>query len=129
MIAIVVITFLLSLFPRAVFDLGLWSFSGFTGLFPLVFAAIYWRRLTAAGAIASVLVAGVSWFLLFQRSGFGANPGYAFPETPIPVGPVEIPPMLSVVTIFFAAAIALVAVSMVTAPPKKQTLDRFFERR
>ncbi len=126
-LAIVFVTFLLSLFPRAVFDLGLWSFSGFTGLFPLVFAAIYWRRLTAAGAIASVLVASLIWFVLFLRSEFGANTRYVFPENPIQLGPVAIPQMLSVVTIFGAAAITLVAVSLITKPPGPKTLAKFFD--
>ena len=125
-ILIVVVTFVLSLFPRAVFDLGLWSFSGFTGLFPLVFAAVYWKRLTKAGAIASVFVAGLSWAVLFSRSEFGANAKYTFPEAPFSLGPLTIPPMLSVTTIFVLAAITLVAVSLVTAPPDKKTLAKFF---
>lgn len=124
---IVVVTFVLSLFPRAVFDLGLWSFSGFTGLFPLVFASIYWKRLTAPGAIASVLVTGVTWFVLFQRSDFGANAKYTFPEAPISLGPVVIPPMLAVVTIFAFSALALVLVSLATKPPKNETIKRFFD--
>ncbi len=124
---IVAVTFGLSLFPpRAVFDLGLWSFSGFTGLFPLVFAAIYWKRLTAPAAIASVFVTGATWFVLFQRSEFGANAKYTFPETPLELGFVTIPPMLSVVTIFAASAITLVVVSLFTKPPQQKTIDRFF---
>ncbi len=126
--AIVLLTYVLSLFPRAVFDLGLWSFSGFTGLFPLVFAAIYWRRLTAAGAIASVLVTAVSWFVLFWRSEFGANKRYAFPESPLSLEFVTIPPMLPVVTIFVLSAVTLIGVSLVTRPPSAKTIDRFFKR-
>ena len=128
-IAIVVLTFMLSLYPRAVFDLGLWSFAGFTGLFPLVFAAIYWRRLTAAGAIASVFVASAIWLTLFWRSDFGSNQKYVFPETPVEFGPFVIPPMLSVVTIFVAAAITLIVVSLVTSPPRENTIERFCPRR
>ncbi|MEM9411546.1 MAG: sodium:solute symporter family protein, partial [Planctomycetota bacterium] len=124
-VLIVGVTFVLSLFPRAVFDLGLWSFSGFTGLFPLVFASIYWKRLTAAGAIASVIVAGGSWFYLFQKSEFGKNAKFVFPESPIEMGPVVIPPMLSVTTIFVLSAITLVAVSWATKPPKEKTLRQF----
>ncbi|MGI9519482.1 MAG: sodium:solute symporter family protein [Pirellulaceae bacterium] len=127
-IAVVVLTFVLSLFPRAVFDLGLWSFSGFTGLFPLVFASIYWKRLTAPGALASIFVAGVTWFLLFRQSDFGANARYTFPEQAVQLGPLVIPPMLSVVTIFVAAAITLVIVSLVTRPPDQTTMTRFFDK-
>ena len=125
-IAIVVLTFVLSLYPRAVFDLGLWSFSGFTGLFPLVFAAIYWKRLTKVGAIASIVVAGSTWFVLFYRSDFGANARYVFPEQPLQMGPIVIPQMLSVATIFAAASVTLIAVSLMTPKIKDETLDKFF---
>ena len=50
-VAIVAVTYLLSLFPPPhVFDLAVWCFSGFASLFPLVVAAVYWRRATAAPA-------------------------------------------------------------------------------
>ena len=127
---IVVVTFLLSLYPRAVWDLGIWSFSGFSGLFPLVWAAIYWRRLTAPGAIASVLTTLVVWVALFYRAEFGLNKRYGFPEAPISLGEiVTIPPMLPVVTIVLASTIALVAVSLVTRPPDEATLKKFFGAR
>ena len=77
-IAIVAITYGLSLFPqRGVFGLGVWCFSGFASLFPLVCAAIYWRRLTKAGAFAGILTTILVWSLLFWKSGFGANSHYA----------------------------------------------------
>jgi len=126
-VGIVVVTFVLSLFPRAVFDLGLWSFSGFAGLFPLVFAAIYWRRLTAWGAMASVLTTIVLWTVLFGRADFGANRRYAFPESPVVItDSLSIPPMLPVVAIFLCSATVLVLVSVVTKPPNEKTLARFF---
>lgn len=127
-VTIVVATFLLSLvLPHAVFDLGLWSFSGFTGLFPLVLAAIYWKRLTAPGAIASVLTAIVTWGWLFYRAEFGKNARYGFPENPFPLAAGwEIPPLLPVVTITLAAALVLVVVSLATRPPDAKTLAKFF---
>ena len=127
-VAIVLLTFVLSLvLPRSIFDLGLWSFSGFTGLFPLVLAAIYWKRLTAAGAIASVVTTIGTWSLLFYRSEFGQNARYGFPESPweLTAG-VVIPPMLPVVAITLASAVVLVAVSLLTRPPDSETLAKFF---
>ena len=48
-IGIVLITYLLSLSNRSsVFALAVWCFSGFSSLFPLIFAAVYWKRLTKA---------------------------------------------------------------------------------
>jgi solute:Na+ symporter, SSS family len=127
-VAMVLVTYVLSLFPRAVFDLGIWSFSGFTGLVPLVLAAIYWRRLTAAGAIASVLATAATWLTLFWRAGWGKDKLYAFPESPIPLaGDWSIPPMLPVVAITLVATAVLVGVSLVTRPPSETTLRRFFD--
>ena len=125
--AILLLAWFLSLFPRAIFDLGLWSFSGFTGLFPLVYAAIYWRRLSAAGAIASVLTTLATWCVLFYRSGFGQNAKYTFPEAPLHIaGSLALPPMLPVVTILAASALALVSVSLLTHPPNRQAVAKFF---
>jgi solute:Na+ symporter, SSS family len=117
-VAIVAVTYLLSLLePRGVFTLGVWCFSGFTGLFPLVLAALYWRRLTAAGAMASILAMVATWVVLFWQSGFGADPNYTFAG------------FMPVAVIFAASSVALVAVSLVSKPPSSQTLDRFFARR
>ena len=114
-VGIVLVSYLFSLAePRSVFTLGIWCFSGFSGLFPLVCAAIYWKRVTKAGAIASVLATAASWLVLFQQSGWGANGDYLF------VG------MMPVATIVMVSAVVLVAVSLVTRPPDQETLGRFF---
>lgn len=127
-VVVVLATYGLSLvLPRSVFDLGLWSFAGFTGLFPLVFAAIYWRGLTAAGSIASVLAAISVWLVLFYRSNFGGNPGYSFPEQPLSLGVVDVPPFHPVVAVFIAAAITLVLASWFTKRPGDATLAKFFD--
>lgn len=114
-IAIVAVTYAFSLMPsRRVFTMGVWCFSGFASLFPLVFASIYWRRLTAAGGIASVLAVITVWMALFYQSGFGDNAQYT------------VYGMMPVVVIFAASAVALVAVSLVTRPPSEQTVRKFF---
>ncbi len=114
-VAIVAITYALSLMPtRRVFTMGVWCFSGFASLFPLVLASIYWRRLTAAGAIASVVASIAVWLALFYQSGFGQNARYTF------LG------MMPVVTMFASSAIALVVVSLLTRPPSEATLQKYF---
>ena len=68
-IAVVALTYVLSLGNvSSVFAMGVWCFSGFTALFPIVVAALYWRNLTAAGAISGILAAGVSWAVLFYQA-------------------------------------------------------------
>ncbi len=146
-LAVVTVTYLLSAYfqslpeenRKSVFGLAIWCFSGFSGLFPLVFAAVYWKRLTKVGAYASVLTMVVVWSALFYRSDFGSNKRYAFPEPMAEGGgasPLEaissvllslgIPPMVAVVTIFSCSAMALVVGSLLTRPPGEETLARFF---
>lgn len=117
-VAIVAVTYGLSLFEmRRVFTLGVWTFSGFTSLFPLVCAAIYWPRLTKAGAYACVIVAAASWLYFFQESRFGANPTYTF---------AGLNPVAAMIALSTAA---MVVVSLVTRPPSRATLARFFPER
>lgn len=124
-ITVVGLTFILSLFlPRSVFELGIWSFTGFTGLFPLIVAAIYWRRLTAWGGIASVIVTAIVWTWLFYRSDFGANKGYTFPEEPVSLGLLEIPVMSPIATVTIASGLTMVVVSLLTRPPQKEVVDK-----
>jgi SSS family solute:Na+ symporter len=114
-ILIVAVTYGLSLLePRSVFSLGVWCFSGFTALFPLVVASLYWRGVTRAGAIASILTSAAVWFLLFSDSDYAAVAGYQF------LG------LMPVVTMTACSIIALVGVSLFTTPPSQETLEKFF---
>jgi solute:Na+ symporter, SSS family len=135
--AVVAATWSLSLVtPTAVFPLGVWCFSGFAALFPLVTAAVWWRRLSAPAAVAAILAPAVAWLGLFWHSGFGTTPGYAFPPPP---GTAEaaalgsfgwlgllLPPLPPVVLLVGLSTLVLVAVSLVTRPPDEATLRRFF---
>lgn len=121
-IAIVLVTYYLSLQDyRSVFHMGVWCFSGFASLFPLVFAALYWKRLTAAGAMAGVLAMIGSWLFLFWKSDWGGKEEFAL-HLPFAEG-VEIMP---VVAIFLCTLIAMVATSLMTRPPSEATLKKFF---
>lgn len=114
-VAIVAVTYALSLAePRHVFTVGVWCFSGFASLFPLVFAAIYWKRVTKHGAMASVLVTLGLWLVFFADSNFGANRKYL------------VAGMMPVAIIFAASVLALVVVSWCTKAPSQTTLDKFF---
>lgn len=42
--------------PASIFDIAAFSFSGYVMLVPALYGALHWRRLTAGGAIASVVV-------------------------------------------------------------------------
>src|SRR5262249_97418 len=59
---ILVITFVLSLVTTpSIFRLGIWSFTGFASLFPIVVAALYWKRSTRSGVVASALTTAALW--------------------------------------------------------------------
>jgi SSS family solute:Na+ symporter len=116
---IVAITYVLSLFPPPhIFDLGVWCFSGFSGLFPLVFAALYWKRTTRIGALASVLVTLLTWIVLFVRdmAGKSASGG----DELLVFG------MMPVALIVAVSALTLVLVSLLTPPPSTATVNKFF---
>ncbi len=60
-IGVVLVTYILSLLLKDVqnvFDLAIWSFSGFAALTSLVFTALYWKGATKAGAFACVIAVG-----------------------------------------------------------------------
>lgn len=99
--------------PGSVFDLGVWCFSGFAALFPLIFAALYWKRATRAGAYACVLAAAGTWLYFFIRADFGA--GSSGHEDTLPV-----------VIMISASTAALIIVSLLTRPPSRATIDKFF---
>ncbi len=103
--------------PRSVFSLGVWCFSGYSALFPITVAAIYWRRATASGAIASVAVTVGLGLAFFRASGYGSDPSYLF------LG------MLPSATMVATSAATLVLVSLQTKPPSRATLGRFFPDR
>lgn len=113
-VLIVTVTYLLSLTsPNKVFELGVWCFSGFAGLFPLVLASVYWRRTTKAGAYACILVTAIVWFILFQQADYGKNEGLLWESMPV-------------MYIVGASGLTIWLVSLFTKPPKQETVARFF---
>jgi SSS family solute:Na+ symporter len=114
-IGIVALCWVASLFLKpTLFAIAVWSFTGFAGLLPILLAALFWRRATAAGAAASTLtVLGLLGFYLSQ----GASPERGLPA----LGGV-----LPLTVVLAASAAALVVVSLVTRPPEQAVVERFF---
>ena len=116
-VGVVVVAYLLSLAlmeTTSVFNLGMWCFSGFAALFPIVFAALYWKRATALGVYACIGVTVVLWVLWFSQSGYGANKEFTV------LG------MLPVAMLTFASTAALVVGSLLSRPPAERVVNRFF---
>ncbi|WP_046470501.1 sodium:solute symporter family protein [Allosalinactinospora lopnorensis] len=97
-----------SLMPLpTVFDLATFAFTGFMCFFPLMVGGVLWRRATAAGAVASVLVGqavAITGFLELYPFPYGLQP------------PVWV--ALSTWGTF-------VVVSLLTRPPDAERIERF----
>lgn len=107
-LALLFILYFVSLAPLpTVFDLATFAFTGFMAFFPLMVGGILWRRATAAGAIASLVVGQVVAIAGFMEL-------YPFPyglQSPFWVA-------LSTWTTF-------VLVSLLTKPPQAERVARF----
>lgn len=127
-ILIVLVSWLATLLLRGapIFTLGIWCFSGFASLFPLVLAALYWKRATKWGAYASI-IAGVGSGVAFYVYN-GLTHGFASrveAEVLIPFTNWSLVPAAPMVV---NAAIALVVVSLLTPPPPREHVEKFFSR-
>jgi len=114
-VMVLAITFILSLVTaQSIFRIGIWTFTGFAGLFPVVVAALFWKRSTKQGAIACVLTVALLWVYYFLTAGEGRD------HT---VGGTGVMP---VAIILAASSVMMVGVSLMTKPPDRATLSRFF---
>ncbi len=124
-ILVVAVTYGFSLLdPRGVFGLGVWCFSGFSSLFPLIFAALYWKRLTRPGAFACILAAAGTWAILFTSAMKSGKPLSEFLlEVSLGGTTYELMPVTAMILV---SAIAMVVVSMATKPFEEAHLKKFF---
>ena len=89
--------------------------SGYAGLFPVVLAALYWRRCTKQGAVAGIVSVIVLWITFFLSS-IGEGRAYTVGDTGV----------IPVVGIVLGSAIMTVVVSLATPGPDRATLHKFF---
>jgi SSS family solute:Na+ symporter len=114
-VGVLIVTFLISLVAdRSIFKLGVWCFTGFAALFPVVVAALFWKRSTKWGAVASTVSVLVLW-TYYVLQGWN-EPGYTVAGTGI----------MPVAVVFLVSSAAMVVVSLVTRPPAPETLAKFF---
>jgi len=103
-----------------VFDLGVWCFSGFAGLFPLVFASVYWKRVTLAGAYACIISTAISWGFLFYRDILAVKPAGMGDDELLVFG------MMPVAVIIATSTLSLIIVSLLTKKPSEAIIRKFF---
>jgi SSS family solute:Na+ symporter len=112
---ILCLTYVLSLvLNRSIFKLAVWSFTGFASLFPIVIAALFWKRSTKYGAFASIISVVVLWIYFFIQ-GWQA-PGYT-------VGGSGVMP---VAVILAVSAVAMIIGSLISKPPDSAVIQKFF---
>ncbi len=119
-VAVVIVAYLLSqwLANTSVFALGVWCFTGFSALAPLVFGALYWKRMTKVGAYACIITAAVVGMTFFAQA-------YRT-DTLATDKEYHVFGMMPVVFVMGAAVLALVIGSLLSRPPSEATVRKFF---
>lgn len=122
-----------------IFELAIrFAFSGFAALAPIMLAALFWRRSTKWGALASALwvaatMAG-SWYLHEMSASLAPRPGQ--PLVPIfpdlgdlflrSPGGLLVYGYLPVLPMVLGSALLMVLGSLLTRPPGRTTLEKYF---
>ena len=110
-------TFILSLVSnRSIFGLAVWSFTGFAALFPVVVAALFWKRSTKQGALAAIASVVILWLYFFSQGW--QTPGYTIAGTGV----------MPVVAIISVSTAAMVVVSLLTKPPEASIINQFYKK-
>jgi SSS family solute:Na+ symporter len=125
--------------PESIFELAVrFAFSGFAAMAPVMLAALFWKRSTKYGALASTLwVAGwlvLVWYLQRFSDGMAPKPGQPsvllFPALghlfERSTANVTLYGFLPVVPMVFGSALCMVLFSYMTPPPSRQTIERYF---
>jgi solute:Na+ symporter, SSS family len=126
-IGVVLLTYIISLLiegNKSIFSIAVWCFSGYAALFPLVFGALYWRRLNIYGATASLIAAAATWIYYFIDWGF-RKAEYVIV---VPIGETKYD-FNAVTTMFAASAIAMIVVTYITPKPDEKLIARFFTKK
>ena len=111
----VALSYLLSLVTnRSIFRLGIWCFTGFASLFPLIIAALFWKRSNKYGAFASIFSVIALWLFFFLKSGNDQN---------YTLGGTGILPIVLMITV---SSLALIVVSLLTPALSKDRIRKFF---
>ena len=139
-LAVTVVAYIVALItPESIFELAVrFAFSGFAAMAPVMIGALFWKRSTKYGALASTLwVAAwlvLIWYLQRISDGTAPKPG----QPPALIFPalghlverstanVTIYRFLPVVPMVCGSAFLMFLVSLLTPPPSNATIERYF---
>jgi SSS family solute:Na+ symporter len=124
-----------------IFELAIrFAFTGFAALAPVMVAALYWKRSNKWGALASALWVTVtmagSWYLHASSAGIapkaGLPPVQIFPSLGDlflrTTGGVTVFGYLPVVFMCVGSALLMWVVSVLTPPPTRATVEKYFPK-
>jgi SSS family solute:Na+ symporter len=125
--------------PQNIFDLAVqYAFSGYSALSPLLVAALFWKRSTKWGALASTIwaalaVVAVAVFQYVVPAPAPGPPVVAFSVAGVEVlsrtpGGTAVFGLMPVVPMTIISAVLIVVVSCLTSRPSPTTLQRYFRR-
>ena len=139
-VAVTIVAYLIALrTPESIFELAVrFAFSGFAAMAPVMIAALFWKRSTKYGALASTLwVAAwlvLTWYVQRVSDGMAPKPG----QPPVLVfsalghfferstANVMVFGFLPVVPMVLGSAAVMVLFSLLTPPPSRATIDKYF---
>ena len=142
-LAVTLIAYLIALVtPESIFELAVrFAFSGFAAMAPVMIAALFWKRSTKYGALASTLwVAAwlaLTWYVQRASDGIAPKPGQPSVEVFSALGHlferstanVTVYGFLPVVPMVFGSAALMVLFSLITPPPSLATIEKYFPGR
>ncbi|MDP6110370.1 MAG: sodium:solute symporter family protein [Planctomycetota bacterium] len=105
---------------KSVFKIGVWCFSGFSSLVPIVVAALYWKRSNRQGVIASAVSVAVLWL---------GGLAFVFSDTlteQVFGGKFLIAGLHPVTALISVSTVVLIAVTLMTSPPDEGLVEKFF---
>jgi len=123
------VAYLIALGRPPIFDLAVtYAFSGFAALSPMMIAALFWKRSTKWALLANTLWVA-AWVAFMVYAGQHYHPGDRIWGEALYIGPtgnLSFFGFTAVVPMTLGAALLVVLVSLITAPPGRTTIDRYF---
>jgi Na+/proline symporter len=140
-IAVTIVAYFIALAlkeKQGIFEIAIrYAFSGFAAMAPVMIAALFWRRSTKWGALASTLFVAASlvYFAILQGTHKPGDIICQFGQGSEVIKVLFLNPRgdvsfwngyMTVVPMVFGSGLLMVAVSLLTRPPSSATIEKYF---
>ena len=132
-VAVIIAVILGFILPASIIAVGTSIWFGITAaaFLSMYTAALYWKRVTKAGAIAGLVAGSLSslfWLLFgFKKSAEAVGISQALTGKSVVVTTLPWPTVDPIIIALPIAIIATIVVTYLTKPPEKEVLDRIFD--